>query len=186
MNCHRQKQQVISFPLWPFMPFAVPLILENITPRIIFWHSNVIASTRTGVPLLPRSFSHLACLTHGRRETLSGWVFVVVFIVTPRPCWPNCAASWTDHQCINNSVSCSESQGVGTLKILWLVIMCPHHHRNSPSSGLCLPLRQDTETSLKSSIFPSRLRRCPSASHKLFTAPNATGAPRGDNVPHMT
>lgn len=42
MNCHERSH--FLFPSWLFLAFAMALILENITARIIFWHSNVIAS----------------------------------------------------------------------------------------------------------------------------------------------
>lgn len=52
--------------------------------------------------LLPCSFGYLASVTvREKKDGVEEAAAVVVFIVSPQS-WPDSAASWTDHKCINN------------------------------------------------------------------------------------
>lgn len=103
-----KSSKSFPFPPWPFMAFAAALILENITARIIFWHSNVIASTGALVPPLPHSFGYLTSVTDKEKEGRRLKVFVVFFLASKplSPSYrPQTLSCWKDHKCINNWAS---------------------------------------------------------------------------------
>lgn len=171
-----ESSKSFPFPPWPFMTFAVTQILENITARIIFWHSNVIAPTRMCVLLLPCSFGSLTCLTDWKRVTFMGLLLLFSASNPMLSYWPE-SQQLLGHT-INVSIIECLTKKVRALKILWLVIMPPSntttittpHLTLSPSAAsrfLSSRKRCDMETSLRGKVFPPRLGQCPRL-HRSF------------------
>lgn len=131
-----ESSKSFPFPPWPFMAFAVTLILENITARIIFWHSNVIASTSMCGKLLPCSFGYLTSVTN-KEPRCSGCL--MLWPLTPRrPTGPTpCSFLDTISLSIIDGLT-KKGWGVGALKFLWLVIM-PSSSTTSHTSARTFP-----------------------------------------------
>lgn len=94
------------------MAFAVTLILENITARIIFWHSNVIASTRTCVAA-PSFICVLDKSDRFEKSDVRGFFCCCFQSVTPTPsCWTK-SLQLLGHTINVSIIECLTKKGAG-------------------------------------------------------------------------
>lgn len=103
MNCHGQSHFLL--PYGHAWPLQIPLILENITARIIFWHSNVIASNNMQLFPLSCWFRYLtsSCAINKRH-------ILRFSLCSPHSLSQPCSC-WTDHTG-NNSWAWCKRNGV--------------------------------------------------------------------------